>query len=144
MFGWTQTHTQDSLIHFDTVSTVPRADEFYTGLRKRRSFQELVTKVKNEKFKTKFNVWPENRKRNRNLITLRFALKQFKLSCAACAVLGYVNSCFLWHLLDLCLERKSCHVGLGGVVGLKLPLALAAAVRVPYTTSPLQRPWTSR
>ena len=34
--------------------------------------------------------------------------------------------------------------GLGGVVGLKLPLALAAAVHVPYTTSPLQRPWTSR
>jgi len=26
--------------------------------------------------------------------------------------------------------------GLGGVVGLMLPLALAAAVRVPYTTSP--------
>jgi len=26
--------------------------------------------------------------------------------------------------------------GLGGVVGLKLPVALAAAVRVPYTTSP--------
>jgi len=26
--------------------------------------------------------------------------------------------------------------GLGGVVGLMLPLALAAVVRVPYTTSP--------
>jgi len=26
--------------------------------------------------------------------------------------------------------------GLGGLVGLMLPLALAAAVRVPYTTSP--------
>src|SRR6218665_725005 len=32
---------------------------------------------------------------------------------------------------------------LGGVVGLKLPLALAAAVCVPYTTSPLQRPRTN-
>ena len=38
-------------------------------------------------------------------------------------------------LLDLIIAEKDIR-GLGGVVGLMLPLALAAAVRVPYTTSP--------
>ena len=32
--------------------------------------------------------------------------------------------------------EEAAYRGLGGVVGLMLPLALAAAVRVPYTTSP--------
>ena len=34
------------------------------------------------------------------------------------------------------LLTHKCLRGLGGVVGLMLPLALAAAVRVPYATSP--------
>jgi len=41
---------------------------------------------------------------------------------------------------DHAVEMQNCvrlpMRGLGGVVGLMLPLVLAAAVRVPYTTSP--------
>ena len=37
----------------------------------------------------------------------------------------------------VCLRlQKEIGLELGGAVGLMLPLALAAAVRVPYTTSP--------
>ena len=34
------------------------------------------------------------------------------------------------------IKKVRYRIGIGGVVGLMLPLALAAAVRVPYTTSP--------
>jgi len=36
-------------------------------------------------------------------------------------------------MLELCIILSR---GLGGVVGFMLPLALAAAVRIPYITSP--------
>src|SRR6218665_1392018 len=39
-------------------------------------------------------------------------------------------------VLAVSCQHNSWQRGLGGVVGLMLPLALAAAVRVPYTTSP--------
>ena len=73
-------------------------------------------------------------------ITLRGACLKKDGVCGSCrnptySVIEYspVYSFRLW--LQLFTDDTFAR-GLAGVVGLMLPLALAAAVRVPYTTSP--------